>query len=508
MELSKQKTGLIVLAMALGLLMSSLDNTIVSASITKVLEDFGGFGQMSWVFTAYMLATTSTMLVLGKMSDLFGRKLFYLIGIGLFLIGSALCGLAQNLDQLIWFRAIQGIGSGAIFPISFTIIFSIFSDPKQGAKLGGLMAAIFGLSSVAGPQVGTFITEHWGWRWCFYVNVPIGIASFLVLLFALKESRSERKPKIDYLGTILLVFSCITVMLAMEWGGKDYAWNSWQIIGLFALFVIGTILFILVERKAAEPVLPLGIFKNRLVLGTSIVCFCQGVMMFGAITYLPIFSVAVLNHANSSSILTPMMSSMIVGTVICGFLVTKLKFRTIMTLSMLFGVVTSILLIIVPHNVENLTMIGIMVMLGFGAIGPMMSVGQNAMQVSVDPKYLGVSSSIVGFWRNIGGVMGASIMAVIVNNNLKDIIVNGAAENHIPADKVGELANPELLLHASDKVPAQIIGFLRDSMGTAINHGFILSLCVAVIGVVVSLSVGSARFQAKKTAEPQATHVG
>jgi EmrB/QacA subfamily drug resistance transporter len=511
MNFSKQKKGLIILAMALGLLMSALDNTIVSASITHILDDFGGFNQMSWVFTAYMLASTSTMLVLGKMSDLFGRKLFYLIGIGLFILGSALCGVAQSLDQLIWFRAIQGIGSGAIFPISFTIIFSIFSDPKDGAKLGGVMAAIFGLSSVAGPQVGTFITEHFGWRWCFYVNLPIGILSFIVLLFALQESRSDKKPKIDYMGTILLVFSCISVMLAMEWGGKDYAWTSWQIIGLFLLGILGTIAFIQVERRASEPVLPLEIFKNRLVLGTSIICFCQGVMMFSAISYLPIFSVAVLGHANSNGILTPMMTSMIVGTILCGFLQTKLKFRTIMTISMLFGVATSIMLILVSHHIENIYMIGLMILLGFGAIGPMMSVGQNAMLVSVDKRYMGISSSIVGFWRNIGGVMGASIMAVIVNNNLKGIIADGAAANHIPADKVDQLAKPDLLVHASSQVPAQILGFLRDSMGTAINHGFILSLCVAVIGVITALSVGSAKFQPKpqnSNAEPaQATHM-
>lgn len=496
MDFSKQKRGLIILAMALGLLMSSLDNTIVSASIAKILDDFGGFSQLSWVFTAYMLATTSTMLVLGKMSDLFGRKLFYLIGIGLFILGSALCGVAQSMDQLIWFRALQGIGAGAIFPISFTIIFTIFKDPKDGAKLSGVMAGIFGLSSVAGPQLGTFITEHWGWRWCFYVNLPIGIASFLVLLFALKETRSERKPKVDYLGTFLLVMTCLSVMLAMEWGGKDYAWSSWQILGLFGVGLIGLIAFILVEKRAEEPVLPLEIFRNRVVLGTSIISFCQGVMMFGAITYLPIFSVAVLNHANTNSVLTPMMASMICGTIVSGMLMMKFKYRTLMTISMLFGVATSILLITASRQIGNFEMILIMILLGFGAIGPMMSIGQNAMANSVDPRYMGVSSSIVGFWRNIGGVMGASVMAVIVNHQLKGFIEQGAAQNHIPAGQINTLANPEVLMHATDKIPVTILSFLRDSMGSAINQGFILSLCVAVIGVLVALSIGNSKFQA------------
>jgi EmrB/QacA subfamily drug resistance transporter len=275
---------LILLAIALGLLMASLDNTITSAAISRIIEDIQGFEKMSWVFTAYMLAATSTMLVFGKMSDLFGRKLFYLIGIVIFLIGSALCGVAQTIDQLIIFRAIQGIGSGALFPISFTIIFTLFADPKQAAKMSGVFAGIFGISSVAGPQIGTLISEHFGWEWCFYVNVPIGVLSFLTLAYALKETRSERKPKIDYFGTIFLVISTISLMLGLEWGGKEYAWDSWQIISLFGTAVLIGFLFVLTELRAEEPVLPLQLFKNRMVLATSIACLCQGAIMFSAIT--------------------------------------------------------------------------------------------------------------------------------------------------------------------------------------------------------------------------------
>ncbi|MED2975105.1 MFS transporter, partial [Fictibacillus sp. B-59209] len=222
-----KRMGFVVLAMALGLFMSSLDNTIVSASISQVIKDIGGFDKMSWIFTAYMLSATSTMLVFGKMSDLFGRKLFYLIGISMFLIGSALCGTAQNIDQLIFYRVIQGIGSGAIFPISFTIIYSVSTDPKQAAKMSGIFAGIFGISSVLGPQIGTWISESslLGWRWCFYVNVPFGLLSIVTLAIALKESKSDFKPKVDYLGTLLLVSSTVLLLLGLEWGGKDYAWD-------------------------------------------------------------------------------------------------------------------------------------------------------------------------------------------------------------------------------------------------------------------------------------------
>lgn len=498
---------LIILAMALGLLMSSLDNTIVASCINKISEDFNIFDKVSWVFTAYMLAATSTMLVFGKMSDLFGRKMFYMIGIGLFLLGSALCGVAQSADQLIWFRVIQGIGSGALFPISFTIIYTIFKDPKDAAKMSGVFGAIFGLSSVAGPQLGSFIAEHMGWRWNFYINVPIGLASMIVLMIALKETRSDRKPKIDYLGTLFLMMTTISLMLALEWGGKDYAWNSWQVIGLFVTSaVIGT-LFILVELRAAEPVLPLGIFKNKMVLGTSILCFCQGVIMFSAITYLPSFTIGVLGHTNSNGVLTPMMASLIVGAMLFGFLQSKFAFRTLMLFTMLMTIIVASLLANVGPDASSGFMIVLMILLGLGAVGPLMSVAQSAIAANVDPKYMGVSSSIVGFWRNIGGILGASIMATIVNGNLTRLISDGAEQAGIPADKISTLANPELLMRAGGEMEPHIRRFLQESLSTAINHGFILSICVGGLGFVTAIFVGKSRLTSVKNQPAAASHV-
>nr|WP_230632967.1 MFS transporter [Paenibacillus athensensis] len=511
--MAKQRTGLILLAMALGLLMAALDNTITSAAISHIIQDINGFDKISWVFTAYMLASTSTMLVFGKLSDMFGRKRFYLIGIAIFLIGSALCGMAQDMTQLIIFRAIQGIGSGALFPISFTIIFTMFSDPRQAAKLSGVFAGIFGLSSVAGPQIGTFLAEHWGWRWCFYVNVPLGVLSFLTLVIALKETRSERRPKIDYLGTFTLIVTTVSLMLALEWGGKEYAWGSWQVIGLFALALVFGVLFYLIERRAQEPVLPLPLFKNRMVIGITLACLCQGAVMFAAITYLPIFSTAVLGQANSNGLLTPMMFSLMLGAITFGFLQRFFSFRTLIAFSMIAGIVVSSLLSVVSHDAGKWYMVLLMVILGLGAIGPLMSVAQNAVAVSVDRKYIGVSSSIVGFWRNIGGVLGASIMATVVNNNLKSMVDNWAAERHIPAAQASQLADPQMLVRASDKVPQDVLVFLRDALGTAINHGFILCIVFAAVGVLAAVIAGPGRYVAPKQggpggeAQPAAAHM-
>lgn len=480
-----QRRGIVILAMALGLLMGSLDNTIVSASINNVIKDLGGFDLVSWVFTAYVLASTSTMLIFGKMSDLFGRKLLYLLGLGFFILGSALCGTAGSMEQLIVYRTIQGIGAGSLFPISFTIIYSLFPKREDAAKLTGIFAGIFGLSSVAGPQIGTWLSAI-NWRLCFYVNIPFGLLSFLLILFFLKETRSDRKPAIDYLGTVLLVITTISLMLGLEWAGKKYDWTSWQILGLFATALVFGTLFILVERKAAEPVLPLPMFKNRLVSMISLVSLCQGAIMFSVITYLPIFAVGVLGFKNSNTILTPMMFSVMIGASSSGFLQRFVPVRAFMIFTSIFAILASYLLSTVPFDASTWYMIGLMVMMGAGALGPMFSVAQNAVAQNVEPKYLGIVSSVIGFWRNIGGILGTAITATIVNNQLKETIQNAIANQQLPPQGV-KFANPELLMRAGKQIPEPIFHFLRDALGTAIHYGFYMAIGFGVISLLASL---------------------
>ncbi|TJY44418.1 MFS transporter [Cohnella pontilimi] len=499
--MAKQSKGLIILSMALGLLMSSLDNTIVSACINKVVNDIGGIDKNTWVFTSYMLAATSTMLIFGKLSDMFGRKKFYLIGIGLFLIGSALCGTATDIYQLICYRVIQGIGSGSIFPISFSIIYTLFNNQKDAAKMSGVFGAVFGLSSVAGPQLGTWIADTLGWRWCFYVNLPIGILSFLVLLFSLRESKAENKPKIDFLGAFLLVVSTVSVMLALELGGKDYAWASWPIIGLFALAAVATALFIMVERKAEEPMLPLSIFKSRMVSGTSFVVFCQGAIMFSAVAYMPYYATFVLGKSNSNALLTPMMASVIVGAISFGFLQAFFKFRTIMVANMSIGVAVSALFMNMSNTDPFWQIITLVVVLGLGVVGPLMSVAQNSIAGSVEQRYIGVSSSVVGFWRSIGGVLGASIMAVIVNRDMTSAAAQAISRFQIPPDQVAAATNPDQVFRAANQFSPDLVQYYSTEMGHAISHGFIVSLCFMAAGAVIALLVRPAKLDTKKKGE-------
>jgi Arabinose efflux permease len=495
--MSKQKKVIILLSILLGFILSSLDNTIVSASMGNILEDIGGLDKITWVFTTYALAGTSTMLIFGKLSDLFGRKTFYLIGIGLFLLGSALCGTAGNIEQLIVYRIIQGIGSGAIFPISLSLVFALFKDPKDAARISGLFGAVLGLSSIGGPLLGAWVSESLNWRWCFYINLPIGIVAFVAILCTLHESRSEAKPKIDFLGALLIVIMTVPTMLALELGGKDYAWTSWPIIGLFAISASATGAFYFVEQRASEPILPLHLFKNRMVSGTSIVVFCQGALLFSAMTYLPLYALYVFDGFSVKQLLIPMMLSMICGSVLIGFLQARFRVRTVMFTNMALGIGTSILLMNLSHTVAHWQVIGLVVVLGLGVIGPLNNISQNAVAYNVDQQYIGVSASLVGFSRNIGGVIGISVMAVIVNLQMKSSVATAAEKFGLirNADPNRDPLNPDIVFRYKDYFEPQLVAFYKLAMGNAINRGFALALCVTIIGAIAALTVGASKLR-------------
>ncbi|MDP4164915.1 MAG: MFS transporter, partial [Bacillota bacterium] len=265
----------VVAGLLLGILMSAMDNTIVATAMGTIVSDLGGFDKFIWVTSAYMVAVMAGMPIFGKLSDMFGRKRFFIFGLSIFLIGSALCGVAHSIIQLSIFRAIQGIGGGALMPIAFTIVFDIF-PPENRGKMTGLLGAVFGASSVLGPLLGAYITDYISWHWVFYVNVPIGLVSLFLIVRYYHESLQHTKQKIDWFGAITLVVSVVSLMFALEFGGKQYDWNSTQIISLFASFVIFFIAFFIIELKAEEPILPLWLFKRRLFATSQILAFLYG----------------------------------------------------------------------------------------------------------------------------------------------------------------------------------------------------------------------------------------
>lgn len=504
--MARQKKGVILMSIVLGLVLTALDNTIVSSSVNKILDDIGGLNKVTWIYTTYALAGTSTMLIFGKLSDLFGRKTLYLIAIGLFLLGSALCGTAQTIEQLSIYRVIQGIGSGGIFPISFSLIYTLYTDPKDSAKLSGIFGAVFGLSSIAGPQIGAWISETLSWRWCFYINVPIGIASFMALLLALRESRAETKSKIDVLGAMLFAIATVCSMLALDMVGKKDAWVSWKIIALFVVSVLAIMIFFFVERRAKEPILPLQLFKHRMVAGTSIVVFCQGAIMFAAMTYLPLYTNYVLGESRLNLLLTPLMLSMISGSVLIGFILTRFKIRTVMVVNMAIGVVVSYLLMNLSPDVPFWQFIGMVVLLGLGVLGPLNSISQNAVANSVEERYIGISSSLVGFCRSIGGVIGASIMAIIVNSHMSASVKTVTTRFNLNpnSDPTYHPPDAETVLRYKDRFEPELVSFFKHAMDDAITQGFVLFLCLSIIGTIAALTVGSMKIK-KRTLETSQT---
>ncbi|PMD10044.1 MFS transporter, partial [Priestia megaterium] len=316
---SEKNIRFIVAGLLLGIFMSAMDNTIVATAMGKIISDLGGLDKFVWVTSAYMVAVMAGMPIFGKLSDMYGRKRFFIFGLTVFLLGSALCGLAQSIVQLSIYRAIQGIGGGALLPIAFTIVFDIFPPEKRG-KMTGLLGAVFGSASVFGPLLGAYITEYISWHWVFYVNVPIGLLSLFFIVRFYKESKSHKKQKIDWAGAATLVISVVSLMFALELGGKEYDWSSPQILSLFAIFAVALSLFFFVEKRAQEPIISFWMFKRRLFATSQILAFLYGATFIILTVFIPIFVQAVYGGSatNAGLILTPMMLGSVAGSAIGG----------------------------------------------------------------------------------------------------------------------------------------------------------------------------------------------
>jgi EmrB/QacA subfamily drug resistance transporter len=493
----------IVGGLMLGMLLSSLDQTIVSTAMPTVIRDLNGLNLYSWVFSIYMLTSTTGVPIFGKLADLYGRRLIYLVGMGLFVVGSALCGLSQNMTELIVFRAIQGIGAGALMPVTMTIIGDIFPPDRRG-KMQGLFGAIFGLSSVIGPAVGGFLTDNISWHWIFYVNLPFGILSAIVLAFALKESKGTEKRPIDWGGAITLSGSIIALLLALVLGGggegqeaAHYAWSSPQIIGLFAACAVLLAVFLWIESKAKEPILPLHLFKLRTISVTNIIGFLMGIGMFGAISYIPLFVQGVIGASSSNSgyILTPLMLSMIVTSIFAGRIVTKVPFRNILVVSLAIMGIVFYLLSQMDIHTSNGTIVLYMILMGIG-MGPLMPTLTIAVQSSVGREMRGVATSSSQFFRSIGGTMGVSILGAVMTNKMTSGMQDIAAQlKGVPADMLGKLANPQALLSPELRkaMPPDMLSAIQSVLANAIDLVFFTGLFFMAAGVLFAFLLGKAR---------------
>ncbi len=490
------RVRLIMIALLLGMLLGALDSTIVSTAMPRIVAELGGLAYYSWIFSAYMLTSTIFVPLFGKLSDLFGRRLIYQIGLGLFIVGSALCGFATNMTELILFRAIQGIGGAALMPIAIVIIGDVFPPEKRG-KVQGLFGSVFGLASVGGPALGGFISDHLSWEWVFWINLPFGVAAAIIIAFALRESRGAGKRYVDYTGAALLMAGMSALLLAMVLGGTEFPWASWQIIGLFAASVIFTAWFLYVETKVPEPILPLHLFQNRVITISTILGFLVGAAMFGAVSYIPLYVQGVIGVSASLAgyVLTPLMLSMIASSIIAGRLLTKISYRGFVLCGMSMLTATFYLLSQMTVTTPMWQVVVYMIIAGLG-MGPLNPVLTVAVQNAVDFSQRGVTTSSLQFFRSIGGTVGVTVMGLFMNQQLSAQLQQVARQ--VPpalAPQVEKFNNPQLLLspEVRGQIPPQMLALLQQALTYAIDHVFYVALAISLLGLFVGNLYGKAR---------------
>jgi len=490
----------VVAGLLLAILMSAMDNTIVATAMATIVSDLGGLDKFIWVTSAYMVAVMAGMPIFGKLSDMYGRKRFFLFGLVVFLMGSALCGISQNIVQLSVYRAIQGIGGGALMPIAFTIVFDIFPPEKRG-KMTGLLGAVFGTSSVLGPLLGAYITDYISWHWVFYVNIPIGIVSIIFIVRYYHESLEHSKQKIDWLGAVTLVISVVSLMFALELGGKEYDWGSAPIISLFASFIIFFIAFFIVEVKAAEPILPLWLFKRRLFAASQILSFLYGGTFIILTVFIPIFVQAVYGGSakNAGLILTPMMLGSVAGSSVGGIFLTKTSYRNLMFVSIISYVVGMYFLGTMTIDTARSLLTLYMILVGFG-VGFSFSLLPTASIHNLEPQYRGTANSTNSFLRSFGMTLGVTIFGTLQNNLFTDKLkeafkgMQGAGAGNF------QMGDPRQIFQPSErsKIPDFILDKIVRAMSDSITHTFLLTLIPIALAAITIFFMGKARVEVRK----------
>lgn len=438
-------------ALMTGLFLSAMDQTVVGTALPRIIAELSGVSLYAWVFTSYMLASTTAVPIVGKMGDIYGRKQFLIAGIIIFLIASALCGLSQNMIQLIAFRGVQGLGGGFLVANAFAMIGDLYTPAERG-RYAGIMSSAFGLASVIGPLVGGAITDHISWRWVFYVNLPIGIVALIVLSAVLPASgrRQERVP-VDYAGAAALVVCIVPMLLAFSWAGVDYAWASPQVIGPFAVSAVALAAFLVIETRAEDPMIPLSLFRNRIFAVATAVTFVSGVAMFAGMVYIPLFMQGVLDFSatNAGLVLTPMTLSMVAASAICGQLVSRTgRYKWFAVVGL--GLATVGLIMLTRLGVHSSQMSGMeaMSVLGFG-LGLSFPVLVLATQNAVPYRLMGITTSLNQFARSVGGTIGVAIMGSILTRRLDSELRSGLPADvraRAPAPLLNALSDPRILL--------------------------------------------------------------
>lgn len=482
--MTQREVMLVFAALMLGMLLAALDQTIVSTALPTIVGDLGGLDHLSWVITAYLLTSTACVLVYGKMSDLFGRRPLFQLAIVIFLVGSLLTGAAQNMSELIAFRAIQGIGGGGIMATAQAMIGDIVT-PRERGKYQGYLGSVFALSSVAGPLLGGLFVDHLSWRWAFYVNIPLGIAALVMTARALGKVKSTTQQRsIDVLGAVLMITSVTCLLLVTTWGGGDYGWTSATILGLGAAGMLVGALFIVQERRAREPLLPLRLFANRTFALTGAIGFLVGIGMFGAISFMPIYMQVVQGvSATSSGLrLLPMMMGFIGTSVLSGQVISRTgRYRMYPIGGTLILATGLFLLSRLGAEASWLQIVLGLLVTGVG-LGSVMQVIILAVQNAVPFRDLGTATAGVSFFRSMGGAFGVAAFGTILNGRLNHYFAVYLPPDKLEGINIAQLTASPAALH---QLPVEVLEPAVHAYANALNAVF----AAAVPGVLIAFAL-------------------
>jgi EmrB/QacA subfamily drug resistance transporter len=504
---SHRQILVIMSGLMLGMFLAALDQTIVSTALPTIVGDFHGANLLSWVITAYLLASTASTPLWGKAGDLYGRKRVFQLAIVVFLVASALCGASQNLYELIAFRGLQGIGGGGLISLVFAIVGDVI-PPRERGRYQGYFGAVFGVSSVVGPLAGGFAVDSLSWRYIFYINLPLGIAALIVTNRVLKLPKRTRHVLIDWWGALLLVAGVSCILLATQSGGTNYPWGSWQVIGLFALGAVGLAGFVLREKLAPEPILPLELFRMQIFTVANIVAFVSGVAMFGALAFLPQYLQLVhgVSATESGLLLLPLLVGLLVMSIASGRYISRTgKYRWF---PLAGTILVTIGLILLSHlgAHTSLALVGLYILVFGAGLGLFIQVLTLVVQNSVPMRQMGVATSSVTFFRSMGGAIGASALGAVLTAGI-------AAEfpRYLPkaalaggGNKVSEyVESPDALDALKRTHPALHEGIIQ-AYSHAIDRLFLVAVPVSILSVIAALFIKQVKLRVSNAPPPVA----